>query len=95
MATLPTEHPRWCDRNDCGRRAEHRSRASDIDTNRVEATVVSVALIQSTHPAAEPMMSLTSVEGHFAEQLIMSIGQARALTYVMRRLIDLTKGGRR
>ncbi|MEV0156865.1 hypothetical protein AB0H57_24480 [Micromonospora sp. NPDC050686] len=92
---MSARHPAWCDRSNCAERREHRSRASHIDTNRPESTIVDVALIQALHPAAAPMLSLTSIEGHFAEQVIMSIGQARALTYVMRRLIDQTKGGQR
>lgn len=88
-----TQHPRWCDRQDCERRAEHRSPAVHVDTNRPEATIVDVALTQALHPAAEPMLSLTSIEGPAAEHIVMSFGQARVLTYKVRRLLSDAAGG--
>ncbi|MBQ0900474.1 hypothetical protein [Micromonospora sp. U21] len=89
------EHPRWCDRDDCERRGERRSRALETDTNRPEAVIVAVALVQSLHPAAAPMVSLTAVDGPTAGRVVMSIGQARVLRYRLATLIDVAKGGRR
>ena len=95
MSNLPTEHPRWCDRNACERRAEHRSPAMNVDTNRPEAAIVDVALIQALHPLAEPMVSMTVIEGPAAQHVILSIGQARVLRYRLGNLIDASKGGQR
>lgn len=94
------EHPAWCDRQNCERRGEHRSPARHVDTNQPEATIVDVALIQALHPAAEPMLSLTGVDGTAAPEpiavhLVLSIGQGRTLRYRLAQLIDATKGGRR
>ncbi|WP_319463461.1 hypothetical protein [Micromonospora sp. RTP1Z1] len=66
-----------------------------MNTNRAEVSVIDVALIRSTHPLAQPMLSLTSAEGPVTEHVVMSVGQARALSYVLRRLIDMTKGNGR
>ncbi|WP_280836828.1 hypothetical protein [Micromonospora sp. A200] len=66
-----------------------------VDTNRPEASVVDVALIQGLHPLAEPMVSLTSIGGPAAEHIVMSTSQARVLTYKVRQLLDGAKGGAR
>ncbi|WP_200214916.1 hypothetical protein [Micromonospora coerulea] len=96
LATEPADpsHPRWCDRNDCQRRGQHRSRARHLDTNRPEAFIVDVALVQALHPAAEPMMNLTSVEAAAAASLVLSIGQARVLRYRLAHLLDMAKASR-
>ncbi|MEH1056406.1 hypothetical protein V6U89_14465 [Micromonospora sp. CPCC 206171] len=86
-------HPRWCDRDDCQRRGQHRSRARHVDTNRPEAFIVGVALVQALHPAAEPMVKLTSVEGSAAVSLVLSIGQARVLRYRLAHLLGMAQAG--
>ncbi|MEU3456417.1 hypothetical protein ABZ671_22885 [Micromonospora sp. NPDC006766] len=100
LASEPADlsHPRWCDREDCQRRGQHRSRTRQMDTNQPEAFIVEVALVQALHPAGEPMVNLTSVEGAAAASLVLSIGQARVLRYRLADLLDLAKatgnGGR-
>lgn len=94
------QHPRWCDRQNCERRGEHRSPARNVDTGQPEAVIVDVALVQNVHPAAEPQISLTGIDGAGAAEpvavhLLLSIGQARTLRYRLAQLIDATKGGRR
>ncbi|WP_088960677.1 hypothetical protein [Micromonospora purpureochromogenes] len=88
-----TACPRWCDRDDCQRRGQHRSRARHVDTNRPEAFIGGVALVQALHPAAEPMVNLTSVEGSAAASLVLSIGQARVLRYRLAHLLGMAKAG--
>ncbi|NJP32217.1 hypothetical protein [Micromonospora thermarum] len=100
LADEPAElsHPRWCDRDECQRRDQHRSRARRVDTNRPEAFIVDVALVQALHPAAEPMVRLTSVQGGAAASLVLSVGQTRVLRYRLANLLDLAgarpNGGR-
>ncbi|MGW0507337.1 hypothetical protein [Micromonospora sp. NPDC003241] len=86
-------HPRWCDRRDCQRRGQHRSPARHLDTNRPEAFIVDVSLVQALHPAAEPMVNLTSAEGSAAASLVLSIGQVRVLRYRLAHLLDRAKAG--
>ncbi|MET8043411.1 hypothetical protein ABZU25_21420 [Micromonospora sp. NPDC005215] len=81
-------HPRWCGRDGCDRRGEHRSRVSDVDTNRPEASIITVALVQTTHPAAGPMVVLSATGGMAYDRVVMSIGQARVLRYRLGGLID-------
>lgn len=87
-------HPRWCDRDDCQRRGQHRSRILSLDTNRPEAFIVDVALVQALHPAVEPMVRLTTVEDAAATSLVLSIGRARVLRYRLVSLLDMAKAGR-
>ncbi|MER7890607.1 hypothetical protein ABTX15_12355 [Micromonospora sp. NPDC094482] len=87
-------HPRWCDRTDCQRRGQHRSPARHLDTNPPEAFIVDVALVQALHPAAEPMVALTSVPGVAAASLLLSVGQARVLRYRLRHLLGAPKASR-
>ncbi|WP_435589824.1 hypothetical protein [Micromonospora aurantiaca (nom. illeg.)] len=84
----PTRHPRWCDRNGCTARGEHRSAPRGADTNRPEAAIVELALTQSLHPAAQPMVSLTGIGGGAAVTLTLSVGQATAARYKLAVLID-------
>lgn len=91
-------HPRWCDRDDCRRRGQHRSRTRGVNTNRPEAFIVDVALVQALHPAAAPMVSLSGVDGDGAASLLLSLGQARVLRYRLAHLLDVataTRDGRR
>ncbi|MCM0676459.1 hypothetical protein NCC78_17455 [Micromonospora phytophila] len=96
LADAPADlaHPRWCDRNDCQRRGQHRSRARHVNTNRPEAFILDVALVQALHPAAEPMVRLTSVERSATASLVLSIGQARVLRYRLAHLLDIAKATR-
>ena len=95
MSNLPTEHPRWCDRKTCERRRAHCSPVKPVDTNRPEATVLDVALVQEWHPSAEPLISLTVIDGASVDQVLMSLGQATVLSYRLRQLLDAAKRGRR
>ncbi|MEV0153172.1 hypothetical protein AB0H57_05440 [Micromonospora sp. NPDC050686] len=90
----PSGCPRWCDRDGCQRRGQHRSRARHVDTNRPEAFIVDVALVQALHPAAEPMVALTSIDGS-AASLVLSIGQARVLRYRLANLLDAARNTNR
>ncbi|MGC5331496.1 hypothetical protein [Micromonospora sp. DT62] len=85
----PTACPRWCDRDGCQRRGHHRSRTRHLDTNRLEAFIVDVGLVQALHPAAKQMVSLTSVEGSAAANLVLSMRQARVLRYRLSHLLDI------
>ncbi|MEU7801683.1 hypothetical protein AB0B10_20695 [Micromonospora arborensis] len=87
-------HPRWCDRDDCQRRGQHRSRASHLDTNRSETFIVDVCVVQALHPAAEPMVNLSSVEGNAAACLILSLRQTRVLRYRLANLLDAVRPAR-
>lgn len=87
-------HPRWCGRDGCHRCGEHQSRVSDVDTNRSEASIITVALMQTTHPAAQPMVALTATDGVASDRVMMSIGQARVLRYRLGDLIDTAEHGR-
>ncbi|MHA4950589.1 hypothetical protein ACX27O_25000 [Micromonospora sp. SD19] len=87
-------HPRWCDKDDCKRRSQHRSHARHLETNRQEAFIVDVALVQALHPAAEPMVALTSAAGSAAGSLVLSVGQARLLRYRLAHLLDIAKATR-
>lgn len=91
--TAPTEHPRWCDRKTCERRRAHCSPVKPVDTNREEASVIDVALVQEWRPAAEPQLSMTVIDGTHAEHLLMSLGQARVLSYQLRQLLSDAAGG--
>ncbi|KKK06219.1 hypothetical protein [Micromonospora sp. HK10] len=87
-------HPRWCDRDGCERRGQHRSRARHVGTNRPETFIVDVRLVRALHPAAEPMVNLTSVAGGAAATLLLSISQARVLRYRLAHLLDEAKAAR-
>ncbi|GHJ05955.1 hypothetical protein TPA0907_03220 [Micromonospora humidisoli] len=87
-------HPHWCNRDDCERRGRHRSRILRSDTNRPEAFIVGVALVQALHPAAKPTVRLTSVEGGAATSLVLSVGQSRVLRYRLANLLDMARAGR-
>ncbi|WP_157562875.1 hypothetical protein [Micromonospora chokoriensis] len=87
-------HPAWCDRDDCQRRGQHRSQASHLDTNRPESLKVDACLVQALHPAAEPMVNLTSVEGNAAACLVLSVRQTRVLRYRLANLLDAAKPAR-
>lgn len=95
MLAAPDRHPRWCDRNGCVRRGEHRSRISDVDTNRPEASILTVGLVQVIHPAVEPVVALTATDGTASDRVVLSIGQVRVLRYRLATLLDAAKGGRR
>ncbi|MEU5783857.1 hypothetical protein [Micromonospora lupini] len=96
LADSPADlaHPRWCDRNDCERRGQHRSRSLGVDTDRPEAFIVEAVLAQALHPAAEPMVRMTGMEGGAATSLFLSIRQARILRYRLANLLDMTRAGR-
>ncbi|GAB3944051.1 hypothetical protein GCM10027614_33600 [Micromonospora vulcania] len=65
-----------------------------MDTNRPEAFIVDVALAQALHPAARPMVILTSTEGDIAARLVLSLRQARVLRYRLAHLHDAAKPAR-
>ncbi|MCX5066856.1 hypothetical protein OOJ91_13475 [Micromonospora lupini] len=88
------EHPRWCGRDGCDRRREHRSPVVDVDIARHEASIIDVALTQSTRPAAEPLVVLTATDGAASDRVVLSIGQARVLRYRLDALIDTAERGR-
>ncbi|WP_089155036.1 hypothetical protein [Micromonospora sp. NBS 11-29] len=81
------DHPRWCDRDGCRHRGQHRSRARQVDVDRF---VVGVGLVRALHPAAEPMVSLRSAEGG---ALVLSIGQAKVLRHRLAHVLDLATVG--
>ncbi|MET7950804.1 hypothetical protein [Micromonospora sp. NPDC005324] len=85
-------HPRWCGRDGCDRGREHRSRISDVDTNQPEASIVILRLVQTT--AAEPVVVMTATDGTASDQVVLSIGQARALRYRLGALVDAAERGR-
>ncbi|TYC05683.1 hypothetical protein FXF53_04515 [Micromonospora sp. WP24] len=84
-------HPRWCDRIDCRRRGQHRSQAHHLDTNRPEPFTLYAALVQALHPAAQPMVCLTSLGDEASAGLVLSIGHARVLRYRLADLLDAVK----
>jgi len=93
-------HPAWCDLDDCGRRLEHRSAVAHVETGRPEPVIVDVALVQAVSEGAEPALSLTVVDGRrtpvpASERVLLSTGQATALVYRVRQLVDAARGGRR
>ncbi|MDH6462285.1 hypothetical protein M2302_002463 [Micromonospora sp. A200] len=87
--------PRWCDRAGCHQRGEHRSRVTDVDTNRSEASILTVGLVQTTHPAAEPVVALTATVSTTAHRVVLSIGHARVLRYRLSALTDAIRYRRR
>ncbi|WFE62096.1 hypothetical protein [Micromonospora sp. WMMD714] len=87
-------HPCWCNRDDCERRGQHRSRTLSAGTNRPAAFGVDVALVQAVHPAAEPMVRLTSVESSTPTSLVLSVGQTRILRYRLANLLDTARAER-
>ncbi|MBM0256146.1 hypothetical protein JNW89_04040 [Micromonospora sp. 4G55] len=68
---------------------------TDVDTNRPEASILTVGLVQTTHLAAEPVVALTATASTTARRLVLSIGQARVLRYRLSALIDATRYRRR
>jgi hypothetical protein len=90
-----SSHPRWCDQKDCDRRRAHCSSVLQIDTNQAEESVLDVALRQDLEPGSKPVISLTVIDGVRADHVVMSLGQARALSYRVRQLLDSSKGGTR
>lgn len=87
-------HPSWCGGDGCDRGREHRSRISGVDTNRPEASIVILGLVQTTQPAAEPMVVMTATDGAASNQVVLSIGQARVLRYRLGALVDMAERGR-
>ncbi|MEH0928421.1 hypothetical protein [Micromonospora sp. CPCC 205558] len=65
-----------------------------MDTNRLEASIVTLGLVQTTHPAAEPMVVMTATDSAASGQVALSIGQARALRYRLGALVDAAERGR-
>ncbi|WFE31911.1 hypothetical protein [Micromonospora sp. WMMD975] len=83
------DHPRWCDRDGCRLRGQHRSRTRRTDPDQPAA--LGVGLVRALHPTGEPMVSLRGAEAG----LLLSIGQARVLRYRLARLLDLAAASRR
>ncbi|MEV4499477.1 hypothetical protein AB0J84_27740 [Micromonospora arborensis] len=50
--------------------------------------------MQALHPAAEPMVNLSSVEGNAAACLILSLRQTRVLRYRLANLLDAARPAR-
>ncbi|MEU1587501.1 hypothetical protein [Micromonospora sp. NPDC005710] len=65
-----------------------------MDTNRPEASIVILGLVQTTQPAAEPMVVMTATDGAASNQVVLSIGQARVLRYRLGALVDMAERGR-
>lgn len=91
----PTEHPRWCNREKCGRLRVHVSLRLPVDTGRAEEAVLDVALMQTWQAGAEPHVSLTVIEGMDVEQVLMPTRQARVLTHQLRKLLGQVEGDAR
>lgn len=87
------QHPRWCGRDGCDRRGEHRSHISDVDTNRPEVSIITVALVQTNYAAAETTVVLSATGGLASDRVAMSISQARVLRYRLGGLIDAAGHG--
>ncbi|MEU5790844.1 hypothetical protein ABZ754_24370 [Micromonospora purpureochromogenes] len=68
---------------------------TDVDTNRPEASILTVGLAQTTHLAAEPFVTLTATESTTTHRVVLSIGQARVLRYRLSTLTDATRYRRR
>ncbi|MBQ0894201.1 hypothetical protein KBX37_14025 [Micromonospora sp. U56] len=64
---------------------------ADVDTNRPEASILTVGLVQTTHPAAGPVVALTATVSTTAHRVVLSIGQARVLRYRLSALTDATR----
>ncbi|MEU4334778.1 hypothetical protein AB0F59_09145 [Micromonospora lupini] len=65
-----------------------------MDTDRPNAFIVEAVLAQALHPAAEPTVRMTGMEGGAATRLFLSIRQARILRYRLANLLDMTRAGR-
>ncbi|MBG6070054.1 hypothetical protein [Micromonospora ureilytica] len=91
----PADHPTWCDRDRCDRFRTHVSPVVHVDTNRTEETVMDVALIKPWTPVTDPQVSLTVTAGPTVDQVVMSLGQARALAYRLRELLAAAGEGPR
>ncbi|MDG4792438.1 hypothetical protein [Micromonospora sp. WMMD1082] len=95
------DHPAWCDQQGCQRRREHCSPVVEVDGVHREPLIMHVMLIQAIRPGAEPMLSMTVVDGGdraprpVSEHMMMPLDQAAALTDKIRALIDAAKGGQR
>ncbi|MEU8179960.1 hypothetical protein AB0B86_04175 [Micromonospora sp. NPDC049047] len=74
-------HPRWCDRNGCGRRGEHWSQVAALDDDRQQPSIVAVWLVQTLAPTAETIVALSVTDRTTAKRVLLSVGQARALRY--------------
>ncbi|MEW2382301.1 hypothetical protein AB0873_09445 [Micromonospora sp. NPDC047707] len=96
------QHPRWCDRHGCERRGEHSSHRVEIDTNRPEATIVDVALVQALDDGALPQVRITSVSDAGAAEpvavrMLLSVSQGFVLSNRMRLITESVRrrnGGR-
>ena len=88
MLRLPEpgpEHPVWCTRRDCAARGEHRSRSISANPSGGDGVPVRVALAQAIHPAAAVRITL-GIDGHI---VALSVGQARALGWLLRRIVGM------
>ncbi|MDG4840005.1 hypothetical protein O7631_26035 [Micromonospora sp. WMMD967] len=64
-----------------------------MDTNRPEASIITVALVQTAHAAAETTVVLSATGGLASDRVAMSISQARVLRYRLGGLIDAAGHG--
>ncbi|MDZ5441748.1 hypothetical protein U2F26_03250 [Micromonospora sp. 4G57] len=92
------QHPRWCDRQDCERRGEHRSAVMGVKPSPHDLTATTVQLVQLIAVTATPVLIefafIADDPGGSTTQLV-TLDQAVALTYRIRGLADRAKGRRR
>ena len=92
----PADHPRWCVHGPiCRVDGIHHGRPVPA-TTAAAAVPMRLWLEQTWRPAdGAPMLVLEVTESGEARYLYLPTGQGRVLAYQVRRLIDLSKGGRR
>lgn len=83
-----TEHPIWCQRRDCAPRGEHRSRSMTATPSGTDGVTLRLALAQTIHPAAGVRIML-GIDGQIVE---LSVGQARTLGWLLRRIVGMIGG---
>ncbi|MEU6204425.1 hypothetical protein ABZ814_12655 [Micromonospora musae] len=91
-----TDHPAWCDRQNCAGRLEHRSPALPANPTGGELVDVRVALVQLTAAPTVTLIEigLTDTPGD-TDARVFPLGQAVALAYRVLELNDVAKGRQR
>lgn len=85
-------HPHWCARGPlCTQRGVHHSRPLPVATDTAPADMC-LWLQQTHHPAGgDPMLVMEVIEDGHPRHVWLPLGQARVLSYQVRRLLDLSK----
>ena len=86
--TATMTHPRWCDRDDCQQRREHRSRALPANPAGHELISVQAVLVELLDAPGRVVIGLVWIDGRDRDEWLIELAQGAALARQLRRLLD-------